>query len=48
MTHEVDAGLYSGHIVLNGDTAQPPPTKKKHSLSSNFRPMSGVAKRLDG
>jgi len=33
----IQVGLSPGHIVLDGDPASP-----------NFRPMSVVAKRLDG
>jgi len=40
-------GLVPGHIVLGGDQPHPPPKKKK-AQSPNFRPMSVVAKRLDG
>ena len=42
---DVQVGLGPGHIVLDGDPAPPPP--KGHS-PRNFRPMSIVAKRLDG
>ena len=42
-----EVGLGPGHIVLDGDPAAPPPPKKG-SPPSNFRPMSVVAKRLDG
>jgi len=38
---EIDLG--PGYIVLDGDPAPP-----KGSQSPNFRPMSVVAKRLDG
>jgi len=41
----MEIGLGLGHIVLNGD---PPPLPKKGAQPSNFRPMSVVAKRLDG
>jgi len=41
---EVDLG--PGHIVLDGDPAPLP--KKGHSPLPNFRPMSIVAKRMDG
>jgi len=37
-------GLGPGHIMLDG--TQPPP--KKGGTALNFRPMSIVAKRLDG
>jgi len=42
-------GLGPGHIVLDGDPA-PPPKKMGTAATSypNFRPMSIVAKRLDG
>jgi len=40
----VEVGLDAGHIVLDGDPAPPKGTQ----LSPNFRPMSFVAKRLDG
>ena len=39
-------GLGPGHIVLDGNPRPPPP--KGHSPHPNFRPMSVVAKRLDG
>ena len=38
-----EAGLGPGHIVLDGDPASP-----KRGTAPNFRPMSVVAKRLDG
>ena len=41
----MQVGLGPGHIVLDGDPPPPPP--KGHSLP-NFRPISGVAKWLDG
>jgi len=41
---EVDLG--PGDIVLDGDLA--PPTKRGTALPPIFRPMSIVAKRLDG
>ena len=41
-----DVGLSLGAIVLDGDPA--PPTLKGHSNRPNFRPMSIVAKWLDG
>jgi len=44
MPFGTEVGLSLGNIVLNGDTAAPP--LKGHS--PNFRPMSVVAKRLDG
>jgi len=39
-----EAGLDPGHIVLDGDPASPP----KRGTARNFRPMTIVAKRLDG
>ena len=38
MTLGMDVGLGSGHIVLDGDPALPPP--KKRYRAPNFRPMS--------
>ena len=38
-------GFGLGHIVLDGDSAPPP---KKRGTAPNFRPMSVVAKWLDG
>jgi len=38
-------GLGPGDIMLDGDPARP---EKGHKPSVNFRPMSIVAKRLDG
>jgi len=38
-------GLGPGHIVLDGD---PAPLLGKGGTAPNFRPMSIVAKRLDG
>jgi len=40
----MEVGLGPGHIVLDGDSAPPPP---KGAQSPNFRPISIVAKRLD-
>jgi len=41
-----DVCIGPGHIVLDGD---PTPLKRGHSLPPvNFRPMSVMAKRLDG
>ena len=40
----MEAGLGSGHIVLDGDPAPPP----QRVTAPNFRPMSVVAKRLGG
>jgi len=37
-------GLGPGHIVLDGDPGLPP----QMGSAPNFRPMSVVAKRLDG
>ena len=51
----VQVGLVPGHIVLHRDLAPPPPDgdpaflyKKGGRASPNFRPISIVAKRLDG
>ena len=41
----MEVGLSAGDFVLGGDPASPP--VKGHS-APNFRPMSVVAKRLDG
>jgi len=41
----MEIGLRPGHIVLGGD---PAPLPKKGGTAPNFRPMSVVAKRLDG
>jgi len=41
----MEVGLGPGHIVLDGDPALPPPTG---GGAPNFRPMSIMAKRLDG
>jgi len=41
----VEVGLGPGHIVLDGNPVPPPP---KGGATPNFRPMSIVAKRLDG
>jgi len=43
----MEVGLGPGHIVLDGNPA-PPLQKVGTALPSNFRPMSVVAKRLDG
>jgi len=43
--HDTEVHLGLGHIVLDGDPAPPP---KKGAQPPNFRPMSVVAKRLDG
>jgi len=40
----MQVGLGHGHIVLDGDTAPLP----KKGTAPNFRPMSIVAKWLDG
>jgi len=42
----VQVGRGPGHIVLDGDPA--PPLPKGYSPSPNFRPISVVAKWLDG
>jgi len=42
-----EVGLGPDDIVLDGDAA-PLPKKGAESLSTIFRPMSIVAKRLDG
>jgi len=39
------AGIGPGHIVLDGD---PAPLPKNKAEPPNFRPISVVAKRLDG
>ena len=41
-----EVGLGAGHIVLDGD--RPSPLPEKGAKPPNFRPMSVVAKRLDG
>jgi len=41
----MEAGLGPGDFVLDGDPAPPP---QKGAELPNFRPMSIVAKRLDG
>ena len=41
----MDVGLGPGHIVLDGD---PVPRKRGGGTAPNFRPVSVVAKRLDG
>jgi len=46
MKLRAQVGLGPGHIVLDGDPAPPPP--KGHCPHPNFRPISVVAKRLDG
>ena len=43
---DMQVGLGPGHIVLDGD--QPHPQKGGEAPLPNFRPMSIVAKRLDG
>jgi len=43
----MQVGLGPDHIVLDGDPAPTSP-KRGQSPLSNFRPMSIVAKRLDG
>ena len=42
----VQVGLGPGHVVLDGDPA--PSEKGGRSFLPNFRPISIVAKRLDG
>ena len=42
----MEVGLSPGHSVFDGDPAPSP--KRWRSLLANFRPMSIVAKRLDG
>jgi len=42
----MQVGLDPGHIVLDGDSSPLP--LKKGGTAPNFRPMSVVAKRLDG
>ena len=41
----MQVGLGPGHVVLDGD---PAPLPKKEAEHCNFRPISIVAKRLDG
>jgi len=43
-----EEGLGPGHIVLNEDSALLSLRKKGHSSLTTFRPMSIVAKQLDG
>jgi len=43
----MEVGLGPDNFVLDGDPA-PPPQKGGQSPARNFRPMSIVAKRLDG
>jgi len=45
MPLDMEVGLGPGHNVLDGDPAAPP---QKGTAPPNFRPMSIVAKRLDG
>jgi len=45
MSLGMEVGLCPGHTVLDGD---PAPPSKKGGTAPNFRPMSVVAKRLDG
>jgi len=45
MKLSLQVGLGPGHIVLDGD---PAPVPKKGAKPPNFRPMSIVAKWLDG
>ena len=44
VTLGLQVGLGPGHIVLDGDAAPVP----KEGTAPNFRPMSIVAKQLDG
>jgi len=44
---EMEVGLGPGDFVLDGDPAPPPP-KGGGARFPNFRPISIVAKRLDG
>jgi len=45
----MEVGLGPGHIVLDGEWEwDPPPPRKRGAHPANFRPMSVVAKRLDG
>jgi len=44
----MEVGLGLGSIVLDGDPAPPHPSKKGGQQPPAFRPMSIVAKRLDG
>ena len=41
----MEVGLSPGDFVLDGDPARP---RNKGGVAPNFRPMSTVAKRLDG
>jgi len=43
----METGLGQGHIVLDGDPTPPPPENGAQP-PHNFRPLSIVAKRLDG
>jgi len=43
MKLDMEVGLSPGHIVSDGDPAPP-----KRGRTLNFRPMSVVAKRLNG
>jgi len=47
MPIRTEVGLGSGDFVLDGDPAAPP-QKGGEAPLLNFRPMSIVAKRLDG
>ena len=47
MKLDMQVGLVPGHIVLDRDPA-PPPQKKGAVNAPNFRPISVVAKWLDG
>ena len=44
MALDMEVGLGPGHIVLDGDAVAPP----LKGYNPHFRPMSVVAKRLDG
>jgi len=43
-----EVGLGSGHVVLDGYPAPPSKREGAQQPPTNFRPMSIVAKRLDG
>ena len=44
----MEVGVGSGHTVLDGDLALPPPPEKRSTAVPTFRPMFIVVKRLDG
>ena len=48
MPREKEVSLGPVDFVLDVDPAPPPPAKKRHSSPPNFRPMSIVAKGLNG